>query len=818
MHFPRIGTFLLLLAFTAYSLTPPASAQSITRARKIIPFDNDWRFLKSDASGAEKPEFDDSQWRKLDVPHDWSIEGPFDPNSPAGGAGAFLPNGVGWYRKQFTLQDYGANARVFIQFDGVLANSDVWINGYHLGKRPYGYVSFQYELTGHLNDAGKPNLLAVRADDSAQPASRWYSGAGIYRHVRLLVMAPVHLDAWGVAVRTPAITSSSAAVTVLSTLDDQTAAAATVQVRTTIFAPDGSVVQRTETAQKVSPDAPATVEQHLTVPHPQLWNLDTPNLYHAWVQVFAATGTHPIDDELVTFGIREAHFDPATGFWLNGKNFKVKGVCLHADGGAFGAAIPLGTWQRYLTGLKAAGANAIRTAHNPPAPEFLDLCDRMGFLVMDEMFDCWTVGKNDYDYHLYFTQWSKIDTADTVRRDRNHPSIILYSAGNEIHDTPDANLAKGILKGLIDIFHQYDPTRPVTQALFRPNRSNDYTDGLADMLDVVGQNYREPEILAAHAQNPARKIIGTENRHDRLFWLALRDNPPYAGQFLWTGVDYLGESSRWPGISRPNGLLDRTGMPYPRAFQRASWWSDKPIVSIARRTAPDAPVVIDPGYNNPPPTAAANRFRRNLFDDWTPATPGASATTGTSGEDIEVYSNCDQVELFLNGKSLGSEPLHADATPRTWTVPFQPGTLKAIGKNAGTIVATDELTTAGPATKIMLSADQDKLAPGWDNVSYVKASITDANGTEVPGADDLVTFTISGPGEIAAVDNADNSSHESFQATQRHAYNGRCFAIVRATRPTGIVGGAITLTASAPGRTPASITISTEVPPSVALK
>jgi beta-galactosidase len=799
MQLPRFGTFLLLLALTAPLLSPrAATAEEIARARKIIPFDTDWLFLKADAPGAEKPDFDDSQWRKLDVPHDWSIEGPFDPNNPAGGAGAFLPAGVGWYRKHFRLPDYRTKARVFIEFDGVMANGDVWINGYHLGKRPYGYVSFQYELTGHLNDAG--NILAVRADNSGQPASRWYSGAGIYRHVRLLVMAPVHLDEWGVAVRTPSITSNAATVTVQSTLVDQAPVAATVTVQTTIFDPNGQVVQKTETTQKVSPDAPATLVQQVTVPHPQVWDLDTPNLYHAWVQVCAGNAKRPIDDDLVTFGIREFHFDAATGFWLNGRNFKIKGVCLHVDGGAFGAAIPLGTWERYLTGLKAAGANAIRTAHNPPAPEFLDLCDRMGFLVMDEMFDCWTVGKNDYDYHLYFNQWSKTDTADSVRRDRNHPSIILYSAGNEIHDTPDAKLAKGILGGLIDVFHQNDPTRPVTQALFRPNRSGDYTDGLADMLDVVGQNYREHEILAAHAQNPARKIIGTENGHDRLIWLELRDNPPYAGQFLWTGVDYLGEARQWPGISRATGLLDRTGMPYPRAFQRASWWSDKPLVSIVRRTAPDAPTVIDPGYNLPAPNSP-NKYRRNTFADWSPATPNKA------GEQVEVYSNCEQVELFLNGKSLGAQPL-------PWTVPFEPGSLKAIGRNGGAIAASDELKTAGAPAKIALSADRQTLAPGWDNVSYVKASITDANGIEVPNADDLVTFTIAGPGEIAAVDNSDNSSQESFQAKQRHAYQGRCFAIVRATG----AGGTITLTASAPGRAPASITIPTQAPQAVALK
>ena len=333
--------------------------------------------------------------------------------------------------------------------------------------------------------------------------------------------------------------------------------------------------------------------------------------------------------------------------------------------------------------------NAIRTAHNPPAPEFLDLCDRMGFLVMDEMFDCWTVAKNPYDYHLYFNEWSKMDERDTILRDRNHPSIILYSVGNEIHDTPKAELAKGILEGLVAVAHEADPTRPVTQALFRPNVSHDYDDGLADLLDVIGQNYRENEILAAHAQNPSRKIIGTENQHSRAAWLALRDNPPYAGQFLWSGIDYLGESRRWPVVAAGSGLLDRTGAPKPMAFERQSWWSDKPMVFITRRVAPNALRPTDPGYE----PAAQDVLRRPqvLFADWTPK------NLQPHEETVEVYSNCKEVELFLNGKSLGVKPLNADASPRMWKVAFAPGTLKAVARNNGKVVATDELRTAGSA-------------------------------------------------------------------------------------------------------------------------
>jgi beta-galactosidase len=405
-------------------------------------------------------------------------------------------------------------------------------------------------------------------------------------------------------------------------------------------------------------------------------------------------------------------------------------------------------------------------------------------------------GQKLFDYHLYFNEWSKIDAADTVRRDRNHPSIILYSAGNEIHDTPNAELAKGILAGLVEVFHTNDPTRPVTQALFRPNVSHDYDDGLADMLDVVGQNYRENEILAAHDQKPSRKIIGTENRHDRATWLALRDHAPYAGQFLWTGVDYLGESRRWPLVSHGSGLIDRTGATRPVGFERQSWWSDAPMVRIVRRAARTDAMPTDPG------TAGADeRYSQVLFADWTPA------NSAPHDENVEIYSNCKQVELFLNEKSLGAKPLNADASPRNWSVPFAPGILKAVARDeSGKTVATDELRTAGKPSKIILSADKRKITDDWNDVCEVTAEITDKNGIIVPAADDLVSFQVSGAGGIAAVDNADNASHESFQAGERSAFNGRCVVFVKADA----MSGKISLTASAPGLKGAAIALAAD--------
>ncbi|HVW20071.1 MAG TPA: glycoside hydrolase family 2 TIM barrel-domain containing protein [Opitutaceae bacterium] len=778
--------------------------------------DQDWRFTRGDFAGAERAGFDDSAWRRLDVPHDWGIEGPFDPMNPAGGAGAFLPTGVGWYRKHFALPADAAGRKVYVAFEGVMMNSDVWVNGVHLGRRPYGYVSFRYEVPARALKAGGDNLLAVRVNDADQPASRWYAGAGIYRHVRLEILDPVHIFADGVFVTTPEIAADRATVHVETTVVNESDSDREVQVDSAVtkyhgpeehLPPEDLEGEARSEPRRIPAHGAAVFDQDIAVAHPRLWNLDDPNLYTARASVESAG--RPLDAQRADFGIRDAHFEAATGFWLNGRNFKVKGVCVHADGSAFGAAVPLDVWRRRLQILKDLGANAIRCAHNPPAPEFLELCDQMGFLVMDEMFDCWTVGKNIADYHLYFDQWSDADVRDTVRRDRNHPSIILYSVGNEIHDTPNADLSKRILARLIPIFHENDPTRPVTQALLRPNASHDYDDGLADMLDVIGTNYRDDELLAAHRANPARKIIGTENHHDRQAWLAVRDHAPYAGQFLWSGIDYLGESPRWPLVSSRSGLIDRVGTPHPLAYERQAWWSARPVVHIVRRTGASAPRVTDPGYQAPP---ANYRLRREvLFRDWTPQ------DLGPHQESVEVYSNCQQVELFLNGRSLGSQPLPADASPRVWKVDFAAGTIRAVASNGGREAATDELRTAGAPAKLVLRADGHRvenlndhtrsvaLDDTPDAVAAVEVDVVDAQGTLVPSGAQNLHFTLKGPGRLR-LDSGDNSSHEDFFGSERRAYQGRCFAFVQWARGAS-VDSPLVLEVSAPGLAGASLSI-----------
>jgi beta-galactosidase len=772
-------------------LITASSASSVNGAtRSVLSFDSGWRFLKGDAPGAEAVAYDDSKWRRLDVPHDWSIEGPFAASNPTGSGGGFLPAGVGWYRKYFPLAPKYSGRRIFIEFDGVMANSDVWINGVHLGKRPYGYVSFSYELTNHIRIGNhNTNVLAVRADNSGQPASRWYTGAGIYRHVRLVATDPMHLTQWGTFITTPRIGETQAVVRVQGTIMNQSEKTKDAAVEIKIMSPEGRIVGTAETKPlKISAGKSVDFLEELVLSDLRLWQLDRPDLYQARLAIRSADTV--FDNETISFGIREARFVPETGFWLNGKNVKIKGVCLHHDGGAFGAAVPLRVWERRLEQLRLLGVNAIRTAHNPPAPDFLDLCDRMGFLVIDELFDCWTIAKTRYDYHLYFKDWAHADIRDTVLRDRNHPSVILYSAGNEIRDTVKEESAKEILAGLVEVFHQYDPSRPVTQGLFRPNVSHDYTNGLADLLDVVGTNYRDLELLDAWKAKPTRSIIGTEQRHELATWLAARDHAAHAGQFLWSGIDYLGESFGWPVIGAGFGLLDRTGAIKPMAYERMSWWSDKPVVHAVRRTSPAKMIPEDPGF-------VPIMNRQSQFADWSPVDRNPHEET------VEAYSNCEEVELLLNGRSLGKKPRNADDAPRIWNVAWEPGTLTAIGRNKGAIVVTHELRTAGAPAKILLTADGTRLAPTWDEVAFVTATITDQNGIAIPDASHLVSFRITEPGIIAAVDNGDNSSTESFQASERHAYQGRCLAIIRAKA----ARGKITVTASAPGLKGASVSL-----------
>ncbi|WP_426104540.1 glycoside hydrolase family 2 TIM barrel-domain containing protein [Massilia sp. TSP1-1-2] len=755
----------------------PALAQS---GRVTTSFDPGWRFLKGDAAGAEAPAFPDSAWKSVAVPHDWSIEGPYDKANPSGRGGGYLPSGVSWYRKQFTLPAGEAGRRVRIEFDGVMANSDVWINGVHLGKRPYGYVNFSLDLSAHLKfGKGQANVIAVRTDTTVQPASRYYTGAGIFRHVKLVSTAPVHFGAGGVFVSTPNAGADNASLRLQADVVNESASGARYTLRTTIVDPDGKTLQTIETAQTVAPGQSATLEQAGAVKAPQRWSPSQPALYRA-VSVLL-NGNAVLDEQSTTFGIRDAKFEAVTGFWLNGVNLKIKGVCLHHDAGALGAAVPLDAWRRRFTLLRQAGVNAIRTSHNQVAAEFLDLADSMGFMVMDETFDTWTAAKHNGEkgYNLNFKTWWEADTRAMILRDRNHPSIILYSVGNEIHDNLDNPEGFQKYKMQQDLVHQLDPTRPVTMALFRPALSKVYQNGFVETMDIVGQNYRESELVAAHLAKPARKVIGTENGHTSAAWLAMRDNAFVAGQFLWVGFDYLGEAD-WPATTYDQGLFDRAGNWKPRGLQRRSWWSSEPVVHIVR--------------NND------NGGAGSWVNDWTP-------TDMQTYDDakVEVYSNAEEVELFLNGQSLGAKALPKDAAPRAWNVTFAPGKLRAVGRNGGQEVAAEELATAGPAARIELTSSRPKLSAAFDDAAFVTARLVDAKGVTVPNGGQEISFAVAGPGALAALDNGDINSHASYQGTACVAAAGKCLAVVKATA----TGSAITLKASVKGLPPASLSIAT---------
>jgi beta-galactosidase len=788
--FLRRRTVLALLCMAA-------SAPSANGAPGTQSFDADWRFFRGDADSAEAAEFDDSAWRELDAPHDWSIEGPFDRDAPTRRGGGYLPAGIGWYRKHFTLPAEDAGRRVFVEFDGVMAHSDVWINGEHAGHRPFGYASFRYDLTPHVRfGEDAENVVSVRADNSRQPASRWYAGAGIYRHVRLVVADPIRFAHGGIFVKTLEMGDHGATIEIGGDIVNDSDQPAPAGGRYTIFDPQGNQIHVSlGTGALIPAGRSFAAAQAMIIPNPQLWSPANPSLYAVVADIVepGAAGAEPrwTEQKTIRFGIREFRFEPDTGFWLNGENMKIKGVCLHHDGGAVGSAVPKAVWRRRLVALKELGVNAIRTAHNPPAPEFLDLCDELGFLVMHEVFDCWNVGKNNADagYQHDFRQWWERDLRDAVLRDRNHPSIILYSAGNEIRDNLRRPGGFEQFRAMKAIYDELDGTRPVTMAIFRPNQSGVYDSGFSELMDVVGQNYREGELVQAHRDKPTRKIVGTENGHDRGVWLMMRDNPFFAGQFLWTGIDYLGESD-WPYTTWANAPIDRAGFIRPAGFQRQSWWSDQPMVHIARVESASGGV--------------SGRGGGELVDHWTPR------DVDTYDEAIvEVYSNCEEVELVLNGESLGVQPMPTDASPAEFRFPFDVGECEAIGRNDGEEVARHFVKSAGEPARLALTADRDAATADWDDVVHLTVEVVDADGVRCPWADPVVEFGIDGPGEIVAVDNGDPESHESFQDPRRRMFRGRGLVIVRRTADEGPV----TITAKSSELESAAATINASAPP-----
>jgi beta-galactosidase len=794
---------------------PLASAAS----RTVDSFDLGWRFNLGDVPGAEKPEFPDASWRQLDLPHDWSIEGPYDQAAPTGASGGYLPAGIGWYRKTFTLPDSDKGRQVSVQFDGVYEHSTVWINGHEAGSRPYGYATFRVDLTAFLNFGSAPNVIVVRVDNSQQPNSRWYTGSGIFRHTWLSVADPLHIAPWGVWVTTPDVSAETATVKVTTHLQNGRASTQQATVRVRVLDADGkdAAEPANSSASDVAAGAEADAEVSMALRSPKLWSPSSPSLYT--VRTDLLVGGDVVDTADTTVGVRSAVFDVNRGLLINGEQVKLRGMCLHHDAGAVGAAVPESVLERRLRLLQEMGCNAIRCSHNPMAPELYDLCDRLGILVMDEAFDEWTFRKPQlkFGYSDIFADWYERDVVDLVRRDRNHPSVVIWNAGNEIGEQ-GAPTGPDVLRKLITVFHREDPTRPVTAAMDNIfNQNGPAPDAFTSQLDVVGYNYvdrwgtrRETQYTDDREAYKGRRFVGTEEtsvagtRGEYLFGSLLDDNDSddhlvlghgpagalyvastiraaslwrfvathdyVTGQFLWTGIDYLGES-QWPRKLTSFGALDTCGFKKDSFYFYQSLWTTAPMLHLL------------PHWNWPDKVGSV--------------------------VPVVAYSNCAAVELFLNGRSLGvkarefpsegvsgawnnyAEP-KVEATTAdlqlVWDVPYEPGELKAVGfDRRGNVVAQASVRTARQAAKLEMTSDRASLAPGKREVASLTVRALDADGIFVPLADNQITIELTGPARLIGVDNGDPESHASYQGNTRALFNGMALALVQSTPDSGAV-------------------------------
>ena len=777
------------------------------QARTIANFDKDWHFYLGNVPDAKQTAFNDANWRVLNLPHDWSIEGKFSKDNPATPEGGALPGGIGWYRKTFIEPASTKNKLVYIDFDGVYQKSTVWINGHELGFRPNGYISFRYELTPYLHFGGK-NTIVVKVDNSVQPNSRWYSGSGIYRNVWLETTSKAAVDHWGTYVTTPQVNAQSATVE-LKVKVKNFEGGLPVTIKTTIYDAAGKPVANYGYIVPNGSLKDTVIEsgQQFTVKNPVLWSVDHPYLYRVSTKVFVNNVL--ADDYTTPLGIRYFNFDVDKGFSLNGKPMKILGVCDHHDLGSLGSALNTRALERQLQILKAMGCNGIRTSHNPPAPELLDLCDKMGFIVMDEAFDCWEVGKVDFDYHLYFKQWHKRDLVDQVLRDRNHPSVIIWSIGNEIPQQGDTSALR-IAPELAAIVHSLDTTRPLTTANDRPDTSNKIIKSGA--IDLVGYNYHEASYATFHDRYPGKKFIATEttsgletrgyydmpsdsirvwpsnfgkfvgntdntvSAYDNVrppwgstheaTWKVMKKYDFLSGFFIWTGFDYLGEPTpySWPSRSSYFGIIDLAGFPKDIYYMYQSEWTNKPVLHIF------------PHWNWP---------LGKTVDVWA------------------FYNNADEVELYLNGKSVGIRKKNGDDLHVMWRLKFEPGTLKAVSRKDGKVVLTQEIHTAGKPAKIELSADRSTINADGKDLSFITVKVLDKDGNVVPDADNLVNFKLNGNAFIASVDNGDPVSHDSFKVPYRKAFHGLALAIVQSKdKP-----GDINFTATSAGLQSASLVI-----------
>lgn len=803
--FTYIGIFccILLGACSSVSESP----------REKICFNDNWLFSLSDNPKASETDFDDKEWRVLNLPHDWAIEGDFSKDNPSGTGGGALPGGIGWYRKTFIPGNEDSDKIIRVNFDGIYMNSEVFINGQSLGKRPYGYISFGYDITPYLKWNEK-NVIAVRVDNSEQPNSRWYSGCGIYRNVWLTKTNPVHVDEWGTYVTTSEISNDNATLNIVTTVQNSGNKAEKIILKSILNDMNGKVIAETESSVSVVAGQKSDVSQTMNISSPRLWDTENPYLYSLVTEIIKDGKC--IDRYTTTTGVRDFKFDTEKGFILNGKQTKINGVCMHHDLGCLGAAVNTRAIERQLQILKDMGCNGIRCSHNPPAPELLDLCDKIGFIVMDEAFDMWRKKKTSYDYAKYFNEWHEKDLHDFILRDRNHPSIFVWSIGNEVleqwsdakADTlslEEANLilnfgqsadmlAKDgemsvnslLTKKLANFVKELDPTRPVTAGCNEPNPGNHLFKSGA--LDIIGYNYHNANIPDVPKNFPGKPFIITESNsalmtrgyyrmpsNEMFIWPERWDKPFYDDSFSCSSYDNC--HAPWGNTHEENIKLvrnndfisgqyvwtgfDYIGEPTPYGWPaRSSYFG---IVDLA-----GFPKDVYYLYQ----AEWTNKQVLHLFPHW----------NWTEGQEIDMwcyYNNADEVELFINGESQGIRSKDENNLHVVWRVKFVPGKVKVVARKDGNIIAEKEIHTAGAPYKIRLTPDRDIITADGKDLSFVTVEILDKENNLCPFSKNLINFAVNGNAFIAGVDNGCQTSMERFKDNKREAFNGKCLVVLQ---------------------------------------
>ncbi|WP_053975896.1 sugar-binding domain-containing protein [Mangrovimonas xylaniphaga] len=779
----KLFSFLFILIV----VTTNAFAQSIDSLRKQN-FNFDWKFNLGDTPEASKINFDDANWRTLNVPHDWSIEGTVDSSNPSGNDGGYFPTGTGWYRKSFEVPQNWNGKKIGIYFEGVYMNSEVFINGKSIGIQPYGYTPFHYNLTPYIK-AGQENTIAVKVDNSQQKNSRWYTGSGIYRNVWLTVTEPIHIDLWGVNITTPEITSKKAKAQIQTAINNTSKSKRKILVQTSIFDDNSKKVGTNESWVEVEAESKSDISQLISVKRPELWSPQSPKLYTAELTLLELG--KPIDRFTLDFGIRHIEFSIEKGFLLNGTEVLINGGCVHHDNGCLGAAAYDRAEEKKVELLKESGFNAVRAAHNIPSKAFLNACDRLGLLVIDEAFDGWRESKTPHDYATLFDNWWQKDLEAMVLRDRNHPSIIMWSIGNEIIERtkPEAvETARMLVNAIKDI----DKTRPVTSAMTTWGQGWDVFDPLMAEHDVCGYNYQLHEATSDHERVPSRIILQTESYPKDAFfcWNLVDGNPYIIGDFVWTAMDYLGESGigRWyysgdvPGEHYDRDLfpwhgaycgdIDLTGWRKPISHYRSMLYNETEKLYMAVKEPEQLPIKTHVTLWSVWPT----------WESWT--------WPGKEGKDIEVevYSKYPKVQLYLNDKLIEEKAVGKETEFKaTFKLPYQTGTLKAVGIDNNVAKESVYLKTSGKASKIKLSADRTEIGANGEDLSYVVVEITDDTGIKSPNANNLLHFEIEGPGSIIGVSNADFKDTDPYISNSRKAFHGRALIIIKSNQNEGTI-------------------------------